>query len=75
MWVSPLPDIAMPMSASEAATKYRNGISSVGADAYRRASNTNSPEEAARILEDAKTDGRLSIDSMASSYEDAYTGV
>ncbi len=65
----------MPMSASEATSKYRQGISQVGADAYRRASNTNSPQEAAEILEQAKTDGRLSIDSMADSYQDAYTGV
>jgi len=62
----------MPMSADEATRKYRQGISSVGVDAYRQASNTNSPSEAARILEDAKTDGRLSLESMASNYQDAY---
>jgi hypothetical protein len=62
------------MSASEATSKYRQGISSVGIDAYRRASNTNSPQEAARILEQAKQEGSLSLDAFARKYQNAYTG-
>ena len=62
----------MPMSADEATRKYRQGISEVGVDAYRQASNTSSPSEAARILEDAKTEGTLSLDAFASKYRDAY---
>jgi len=64
----------MPMSAQQATQKYRQGISQVGVQAYRQASNTNSPQEAARILENAKTDGRLSLENMAQSYQNAYTG-
>lgn len=64
----------MPMSASEATRKYREGINSVGVDAYRRAANTNSPQEAARILEQAKEDGSLSLDAFARKYQNAYTG-
>lgn len=62
------------MSASEATRKYRQGIQQVGADAYQRAARTNSPQEAARILEQAKQDGRLTVDSMATAYQNAYTG-
>jgi len=64
----------MPMSASEATRKYREGINSVGIDAYRRASNTNSPQEAARILEQAREQSSLSLDSFATKYRNAYTG-
>jgi len=64
----------MPMSASEATRKYREGINSVGIDAYRRASNTNSPQEAARILEQAREQSSLPLDSFATKYRNAYTG-
>lgn len=64
----------MPMSADQATRKYRQGVSSVGIDAYRRASNTNSPQEAARILEQAKQDGSVSLDAFARKYRNAYTG-
>jgi hypothetical protein len=64
----------MPMSASEAARKYRQGINSVGIDAYRRASNTNSPQEAAQILEQAKENNSMSLDAFATKYRNAYSG-
>lgn len=63
----------MPMSASKARQRYKDGIDDIGIDKYQQASNTNSPQEAARILEDAKTDERLSLNNLADNYEDAYT--
>lgn len=61
----------MVMSANEAADKYENGVSAIGAQAYRNAKGTNSPSEAAQILEDAAGD-RLTVSNMREAYEDAY---
>jgi len=63
----------MPMSASEARQKYMEGIQDVGISAYQQASNTSSPQEAARILEDAKTEESLTLNNLADRYQEAYT--
>lgn len=62
----------MPVSAQEATRRYTQGVQSVGIEAYRRASNTNTPQEAASILEDAKSQN-LSIQDFAEKYSNAYT--
>lgn len=61
----------MPVGTDEATRRYQKGIEQIGADAYRRAARTNSPSDAAEILEDAKND-RLDTDKMASNYRDSY---
>lgn len=66
-------EVAMPVSASEATRRYRRGINKIGVNAYQQASQASSPQEAARILENAKQDS-LSLNEMANSYQDAYTG-
>jgi hypothetical protein len=63
----------MPVSANEAARRYREGVQKIGVDAYRRASNASSPQEAAQALEQAKSDS-LDINTMAQRYQSAYTG-
>jgi len=63
----------MPVSASEAERRYREGIQKIGVDAYRQASNAASPQEAARILENASSDS-LNLNTMAQRYQNAYTG-
>jgi hypothetical protein len=49
------------------------GIQDVGISAYQQASNTSSPQEAARILEDAKTEESLTLNNLADRYQEAYT--
>lgn len=62
----------MPVSASEAAERYRRGIDKVGISAYQEASRASSPQEAASTLESAK-DQALSMDTLVSNYREAYS--
>lgn len=61
----------MVMNATEARDNYEAGIQKIGVSAYRNAAGTNSPSEAAEILESAKQD-RLSVSDMGESYEQKY---
>lgn len=61
----------MPVSAQEAARRYKEGIDKIGSQAYQQASQASSPAEAARILENAKQQS-LDTQTMKQSYQTAY---
>lgn len=61
----------MVMDENDAKRKYRAGIDRIGIDAYRRASDKDTASEAAKVLEDAKTD-EFDSASFAERYADNY---
>lgn len=63
----------MPVSSSEAASRYRRGLENIGgASPYQEASRKSTPKEAAEVLENAQ-EARLNVDTMVSNYRDAYS--
>jgi len=62
----------MVMSESEAVSNYREGLNSVGEDAYRQASNATTVTGAAQPLENAAPSTTVDFSDYASSYRDKY---